>query len=84
MDRFTALLEGLISEGRPLEEALTKLRAEGATPVETIKAIHFALGVSIAEAKQAFSNSPAWTQEAAAGAALHDEMFAALDKGSLE
>jgi len=78
MDRFTALLDQLIRDGRSLEDGLAQLRAEGAAPEKAITAIHLAHCVSLAEAKQLFASSQAWAQEAAAGAALHEEMIAHL------
>ena len=84
MERFTALLDGFIKEGQPVEEGLMRLRAQGATPIEAIKAIHLALGVNLAEAKQIFSQSPAWAREVAASANLHDEALAMLRQNSLQ
>jgi hypothetical protein len=50
MDHYTSLLANTLANGASLEEALSSLRARGATPVEVIKAIHVARGISLGEA----------------------------------
>jgi len=61
--------------GKPLEAGLEELRQLGVTPMETIKAIREAKCVSLGEAKQIFSLSPAWATEVRAANLLHDEIF---------
>ena len=80
MERFPALLASLLSSGASLEAALARLKADGATPIETIKAIALVQGVRLGEAKQVFSRSPSWSKEAAAGDALHSQILALLEK----
>jgi hypothetical protein len=78
MTEFTNLLSNGLAAGHSFEDALGELRRAGATPIEAIKAIHVARGVSSCEAKQIFSASPSWSREASAGLGLHDEAIALL------
>ena len=82
MDRFCSLYAGLVAQGATVEAALSQLRVEGATPVEAIKAIREVQGISLGEAKQIFSQSPAWSKEVLAGNALHDEVISLLERES--
>jgi len=63
-----------------VDERLLQLKASGAAPVTAIKAIHVEFGLSLVEAKVAFSLSPAWTRDAADGDRLHHEVLTALAK----
>ena len=54
-----------------MEDSLACLRKDGASSVQAIVALHDVLGLSLAESKQRFSESPAWAAEVAAGDALH-------------
>ena len=80
MERYTALFATEVANGASLEEALALLRSQGATPVDAIKAIYTVQGVSLGEAKQLFTRSPAWAREVQAGDALHEEITALLSK----
>jgi ribosomal protein L7/L12 len=60
------------------EQRLLELKVEGTTPIEAIKELHLAYGLSLAEAKHLFSLSPAWSEEASAGEQLHQEIAAVL------
>jgi hypothetical protein len=53
---------------------------EGATPIETIKAIAQVQAVSLGEAKQVFSQSLAWAKEVSASDSLHGQVIALLEK----
>lgn len=61
---------------------MARLRAAGADPVPTIKAIHEVMGVSLAEAKLKFDASPTWRIEAEAGRRLHEEVLRSLERGA--
>jgi ribosomal protein L7/L12 len=63
-----------------IEQMLARLKGEGATPVQAIKAVHLTFNVSLDEAKRQFSMSSAWTKEVASGDKLHDEVFAILER----
>ena len=65
-----------------VDQRLVQLKASGTAPVAAIKAIHTEFGLSLAEAKLAFSLSPAWAREAADGDQLHHEILTALAKES--
>jgi ribosomal protein L7/L12 len=75
MGRHAQVLATAIASGALLEAGLAQLRDMGATPVETSKAIREAQGVSLGEAKQIFSQSPAWSGDIRVANALHDEIF---------
>lgn len=75
---FEELLVRALAAGVSLETALAEIHASGATPVDVIKAIRAACGVSLAEAKQIFGQSPAWAQEVKTGDLLHEEIVSVL------
>lgn len=79
MDDFAQLLRSQLAKGASLEDALARLRLEGAYPVATIKALNQVLGISLGEAKIIFDASPTWAREAATGHSLHNEVIRALD-----
>ena len=81
MADFSVLLREKLGAGTTLEEGLAYLRATGAHPVATIKAIREVLGVSLGEAKQLFSISPAWASIVRANEPLHDEAIRILSQG---
>jgi hypothetical protein len=67
-------------EPRPeVELRLAELRQGGAYPVYAIKAIYEEFGISLAEAKLRFAQSPAWAAEQANADDLHHQVFDALD-----
>ena len=75
MERNAQVLAAVIASGKPLETGLQELRRMGVTPVETIKAIREAKCVSLGDAKQIFSQSPAWAADVRASGLLHDEVL---------
>jgi ribosomal protein L7/L12 len=75
MERNAQVLSAVIASGKPLETGLEELRRIGVTPVEAIKAIREAKRVSLGDAKQIFSLSPAWAVEGRPGDLLHDEVL---------
>jgi hypothetical protein len=77
-NRYTVLFAECIASGASIEQALASLRVEGASPVEAIKAIHVFQNVSLAEAKNIFGLSQAWSLEVARGDALHAEIISKL------
>lgn len=81
MNDFAPLLRAALDEGVSLEVAMVRLKAAGAHPVSTIKAIRDVTGVSLAEAKLKFDASPTWRIEAEAGRRLHEEVLRGLEHG---
>ena len=75
MERNAQVLAAAIASGKPLETGLEELRRMGITPVEAIKAIREAQCVSLGDAKQIFSLSPAWAAAVRAADLLHDEVL---------
>jgi ribosomal protein L7/L12 len=75
MERNAQVLAAAIASGKPLETGLEELRRMGVTPVEAIKAIREAQCVSLGDAKQIFSLSPACAAEVRAADLLHDEVL---------
>jgi hypothetical protein len=65
-----------------VQQRLSQLKAEGATPIHAIKTIHAEFGLSLADAKLEFSSSAAWQREAASADGLHADVMAALAKRS--
>jgi hypothetical protein len=74
MRKWSQRLVELTSEDTPQEEALSVLRREGASAIETIMALCDARGMSLAEAKEAFSKSGVWAEVNANAAALHEAL----------
>ncbi len=60
---------------------MARLKAAGAYPVATIKAICEVTGVSLAEAKLKFDASPTWRIEVEASRRLQDEILSGLEYG---
>ncbi len=79
MTSYAPHLRETLNEGASLEEALANLRAVGATPVASIKAIREVLGVSLGEAKVLFDASPAWQLEVEASRHLQEQLFRLLE-----
>jgi ribosomal protein L7/L12 len=69
----------LENTAKSVAQMLLELKANGATPVEAIKAIHNAYGLSLSESKRLFSLSPVWEIETASGDVLHGEVMSAAD-----
>ena len=67
-------------ESSPTQLRLVQLKADGATPIQAIKAIHAEFSLSLAAAKQEFSASKDWQQEAENADRLHEELIAVLAK----
>jgi len=60
---------------------MSRLKAAGAYPMATIKAIREVTGVSLAEAKLKFDASPTWRMEIEASHRLQDEILSGLEHG---
>jgi ribosomal protein L7/L12 len=73
-------LASQLAEGSSFEAALVSLRERGASPVDAIKAIREARGVSLGEAKRLLFESKAWQLENEAADRLHEQVLAALRK----
>jgi ribosomal protein L7/L12 len=71
---------GFGREGTGTEEAQSEVRKVSASTVALIKSIHAAFGVSLAAAKQIFSQSHTWSSELQAAEAFHVQMCAILAK----
>ena len=78
----TRFLRAALEAGTPLDGALLELRAAGATPMETIKAISEVRGCGLGDAKQVFAASPAWAEEVQAGTVLHEQVMSSRSGGS--
>ena len=61
-----------------INQRLAELNVSDVAPVSAIKTIHLEFGLSLADAKLAFSKSPAWTEHAMAGNQLHQEILSLL------
>ena len=72
----------MIIKSSLVQQRLTQLKAEGATPIHAIKTIHAEFGFSLADAKREFSSSTAWQQEVANADLLHANVIAVLAKES--
>jgi ribosomal protein L7/L12 len=59
-------------EDRDWDAVLARLRADGFSPVDSIKVTRAVLQVSLAEAKRLVHESPAWTDQREAWDELHD------------
>jgi ribosomal protein L7/L12 len=59
---------------------LTQLRANGFTPVESIKVTRAVLNVTLGEAKRIVHDSAAWADARPTFEALHDELAAAVGR----
>jgi hypothetical protein len=68
--------------GSLVQQRLTQLKEEGATPIKAIKTIHAEFDCSLEDAKREFSLSTAWGQEAAGADQLHADVIAVLEKAS--
>jgi len=60
MADYTSLLRAAVSQGHPIDLVLATLREQGASPIDSIKAVREVSGVSLAEAKRIVSGSPTW------------------------
>ena len=49
---YAALLREALRQGNPVDVVLAALREQGASLVESIKAVHDVMGVSLTEAKK--------------------------------
>jgi ribosomal protein L7/L12 len=78
VDTYTKLLSDNLAAGASVNEALTNLKAEGATTAQAIKAVHLARGVSLGQAKELFAQCPAWAGEVEAGQLLHQEILSSV------
>ena len=59
--------------GRSVEEILVSLRDEGASAMESIKAMRELLGISLGEAKDLVHHSHAWSDLRGLHEAVHDK-----------
>lgn len=64
---------------KPVTQMLLELKTNGVTPIEAIKAIRIAHGLSLGESKRLFALSPAWKIETASGDVLHGEVISSAD-----
>jgi len=66
--------------GQTVDDILTRLRADGATPVGCIRVLTETHGLSLAEAKPVVHDSPAWADQRAAHDELHADLARALSE----
>jgi len=52
MPDYATLLQEALPQGNPLDFVLAALREQGASKVESIKAVHNVMGLSLTEAKR--------------------------------
>jgi ribosomal protein L7/L12 len=57
---YPALLQEKLDQGVDLDTALTSLRSQGASILDSIKAVREVQAVSLGDAKQLVAGSPAW------------------------
>ncbi|MFE9751355.1 hypothetical protein ACFYOT_41150 [Saccharothrix saharensis] len=74
MDR--TVVDALVTSmaGWPRERVFRELCDRGRSPIETIHVASKVLGLSLAEAKAAIFESPAWRDRHAGWARVHDEV----------
>lgn len=61
-----------LSRDRPWDEALARLRADGFSPIESIRITRAVLRVSLGEAKEIVHTSDAWASDRDRFEQLHD------------
>jgi ribosomal protein L7/L12 len=52
MSDYATLLSEALGQGNPIDVVLAALREQGASKVESIKAVHDVMGLSLTEAKK--------------------------------
>jgi ribosomal protein L7/L12 len=62
------------------QQALADLKLRGVSPIEAIKHLHEAFGLSLAEAKLELSRSPSWEPEVKAADSLHSALVGAIPR----
>ena len=72
------ILKQELDKGASIEEALSFLRSQEFSPVQTIYAIHQVKNVGIGEAKEIFASSKAWHDVASEADDFHNEIIKAL------
>jgi ribosomal protein L7/L12 len=60
MTDYVTLLRAAVLQGHPIDVSLAALREQGASPIDSIKAVREVTGVSLADAKRVVSESTAW------------------------
>src|SRR3954467_9430568 len=65
--------------GRSVEEILVSLRDEGASAMESIKAMRELLGISLGAAKDLVHHSHAWSELQGLHEAVHDKAVEAVE-----
>jgi ribosomal protein L7/L12 len=60
-------------------DAISQMKRQGLPPIDAIKAVRSKFSVGLGDAKQLVMSHPAWAEEAAAAATLHDEIEMALN-----
>jgi ribosomal protein L7/L12 len=76
MNQLSSTTEALVDE-REWEKVLTQLRADGFSPVESIKITRAVLHKSLTEAKRIVHFSEAWSDQRAQFGQLHDDVSSA-------
>ncbi|WP_410596618.1 hypothetical protein [Amycolatopsis sp. lyj-23] len=59
-ERLVAEARTALAAGSGLDEVLARLRRDGFSPVDSIRAVRVLTGASLAEAKETVHVSPAW------------------------
>lgn len=71
--------EDMISEGRGVEEVLSRLRQDGYSRIESIKILVTLPDFSLAEAKRAVHTSNAWEEAREEAEHMHESLIKHLD-----
>ena len=79
MTDYSTLLREATSRGYSLDLALTVLREQGASPIDSIKAVREVTGVSLTEAKKLVSGSKTWEDIRDSHARFVDEIADAFE-----
>jgi ribosomal protein L7/L12 len=66
-------------DAETVADALIALKQAGVGPIDAIRALRNARGLSLKDAKTVFSASPAWREENDAADKLHSEIIKALE-----
>lgn len=74
--------QNMISEGRDVEEVLSRLRRDGYSRVESIKVLMTLQDCSLAEAKRAVHTSDVWKNAREDAETVHESLIEHLDNES--
>ena len=73
-DLYSKQLRRKLADGKILDQALSELRSEGASILQSIVAVQKAQRCSLADAKRLVHFSPAWSDMREANEKFHEEL----------